>query len=141
MKTLRKFVPFFLILTMAAVPALRAEDAPADKPEQKRERGPGGRGPNLEQLAQDLNLTDDQKTKLGPILKEQMKKMQELRKDESLSQDQRREKGRTLREESQKEIEAVLTPEQAKKFAEMRQRGPRGGGDRPAKGEKPEDNK
>lgn len=63
--------------------------------------------------------------------------MQAIRKDESLSREQKMEKSRAVREESQKAINAVLTPEQAKKFAEMRQRGPRGG-ERPAKGDKGE---
>jgi len=138
MKSRSKFLSIFLTLAIAAVPALKAQ--PAEGQNAAHERGPGGpgggRGQNLERLAEELGLTADQKAKLAPLMKGQMEQMQALRKDESLSQEQRREKGRALREENQKAVAAILTPEQAKKFAEMRERGPRGGGERPAKGEK-----
>lgn len=138
MKSRSKFLTLFLTLAIASVPALQAQ--PAEGQNAAHERGPGGPGggnrPNLDRLAEELGLTADQKAKLGPIMKHQQEEMQALRKDESLSQEQRREKGRALREENQKAIAAILTPEQAKKFAEMRERGPRGGGERPAKGEK-----
>ncbi len=137
MKSHRKFVTLLLTLAIAAVPALQAQ--PAEGPNAAHERGPGGPGggrPNLDRLAEELGLSAEQKAKLGPIMKHQQEQMQELRKDESLSQEQRRDKARALREENQKAMAAILTPEQAKKFAEMRERGPRGGGERPAKGEK-----
>jgi protein CpxP len=137
MKNQLKLMSLILTAALAAIPALNAQ--PAEGQNAAHERGPGGpgggRAQNLERLAEELGLTADQKAKLGPIMKGQMEQMQALRKDESLSQEQRREKGRTLREENQKAIAAILTPEQAKKFAEMRERGPRGG-ERPAKGEK-----
>jgi len=141
MKIQSKLTSLLLTAVLAAVPALRAQSA--ETPAPARENGPGGPGgpggrggPNLQMLAEELGLTADQKAKLGPIMKHQQEQMQALRKDESLSQEQRREKGRALREENQKAIAAVLTPEQAKKFADLRERGPRGGGERPAKGEK-----
>jgi len=141
MKNRLKLIPFCLALVLAAVPALRAEDAATDKPEQKRERGPGGRGPNLEQLAQDLGLTADQKAKIGPILKDHAKQMQEIRKNETLSREDKMAKGKAVREDERKQIAAILTPDQLKKFDERRERGPRGGGDHPPKGDKPDGNK
>lgn len=136
MKNQLKLTSLILTAALAALPALHAQ--PAEAP--AHERGPGGPGggarPNLERLAEELGLTADQKAKLGPIMKHQQEQMQALRKDESLSQEQRREKGRALRKENQRAIAAVLTPEQAKKFADLRERGPRGDGERPAKGEK-----
>lgn len=135
MKSCSQLLSLFLTAALAAVPALQAQ--PAEGKNAAHERGPGGgRGQNLERLSEELGLTADQKAKLGPIMKGQMEQMQALRKDESLSQEQRREKGRALREENQKAIAAILTPEQAKKFAEMRERGPRGDGEHPHKGEK-----
>jgi len=135
MKYQSKLTALILTAALAAIPVLHAQSTESQTPAQ--ERGPGGGGrPNLERLAEELGLTADQKAKLGPIMKHQQEQMQALRKDESLSQEQRREKSRALREENQKAIAAILTPEQAKKFAEMRERGPRGGGERPAKGEK-----
>ncbi len=139
MKNRLKLIPVFVALALAAVPALRAQDAATDKPEQKRERGPGGgRGPNLDQIAQDLGLTADQKAKIEPILKAHAKQMQDIRKDESASREDKMAKGKAVREDERKQIAAILTPEQLKKFDERRERGPRGGGDRPPKGEKPD---
>jgi protein CpxP len=138
MKNQLKLTSLILTAALAALPALQAQSP--EKPAPAQERGPGGPGggarPNLDRLAEELGLTADQKAKLGPIMKHQQEQMQALRKDESLSQEQRREKSRALREENQKAIAAILTPEQAKKFADMRERGPRGGGEHPAKGEK-----
>lgn len=138
MKNQLKLTSLILTAALAALPALQAQSH--EKPSPAQERGPGGPGggarANLDRLAEELGLTADQKAKLGPIMKHQQEQMQALRKDESLSQEQRREKGRALREENQKAIAAILTPEQAKKFAEMRERGPRGGGEHGAKGEK-----
>lgn len=146
MKFQTKFLSVLLTLSLAAVPALKAQSADENK-QPARERGQGGPGggrggPNIEMLEKELGLSADQKAKLEPILKAQGQKMQELR---DLPQDQRREKGRALREATQKEIEAVLTPDQIKKFGELRQRGGQGqrgggGGERPApQGEKKAD--
>src|SRR5512137_1682949 len=80
--------------------ALRAADTntPPGKPEiggpppgQPGQRPPGMMrgGPNLDQLAQQLNLTDDQKAKVKPVLEAQGKKMSEMRADTSLSREDR----------------------------------------------------
>jgi protein CpxP len=136
MKNRLKFLPLCLSLAFAVVPALKAQSDDAAKP--THERGPGGggrRGPNIEMLAEKLDLTAEQKEKIAPILKQQEEQMQAIRKDESLSREQRMEKSKAVREDGQKSIEALLTPEQVKKFAELRANAPRPGGDRP-KGEK-----
>ncbi len=110
--------------------------------------GPGGAGrqagPFLRALRgglSTLDLTADQKAKIAPLLKHEAEQMKAVRDDQSLSQDQKKEKAKAIREEGQKAVAAVLTPEQAKKLAEMRPQGPRG--DRPrgehGKGDKPAD--
>ena len=73
------------LLTLS--PALRADDAtnippsapPAGGPP-PGDRGPGmrGRGPNLEMIAQRLNLTDDQKPKVKAILDDRQEQMRDL---------------------------------------------------------------
>jgi protein CpxP len=148
MKTRLKLISLCLALAGIAGPVLNAQ--PADPASPARERGPGGPGgpgrggPNLETLAEELGLSAEQKAKLEPILKAQREQQQAIRQDESLSREQRMEKTRALREAGRKDIEAVLTPEQVKKYGEMRARGPRGGGDGPGrdgkgeKGPKPE---
>lgn len=76
--------------------------------------------PRLERLAKDLNLTEDQKSRLAPILKVQHDKMADAR-------EQAREDRRTRRDQMSKsfkdtdaKIREVLTPEQAAKLDEMR---------------------
>lgn len=139
MKNPLKFLSLCLTLAMVAAPVVKAQSDDAAKP--ARERGPGGgRGPTLEMLAEQLELTAEQKEKIAPIWKHQAEQMQAIRKDDSLSREQKMEKTKAAREETHKAIEALLTPEQAKKFSEMRPNGPRaGGGERPKghkKGEK-----
>jgi Spy/CpxP family protein refolding chaperone len=105
-------------------------------------RGPGGPGggfgpdAQLERYAQQLNLTDDQKAKIKPILEDQAKQMQALRDDTSVSQEDRRAKFTTIREATSKQIRALLNADQQKKFddmqANMRQFGGQRGGPPPA---------
>jgi Spy/CpxP family protein refolding chaperone len=85
-------------------------------------------GPGIDQLAQQLNLTDDQKTKVKPILDAQQQKMRDLRGDTSLSPDDRRAKMQGIRDETTTQMKAVLTPDQFEKWQTMMQRGRRPGG-------------
>ena len=123
MKNHLKFLPLCLTLAFAVVPVLKAQSDDSAKP--AHERG-GRRGPNIEMLAEKLGLTAEQKEKIAPILKQQEEQMQAIRKDDSLSREQKMEKAKTVREDGQKAIEALLTPDQVKKFAELRANAPRG---------------
>lgn len=77
--------------------------------EQSRGKGPEGR---LERMSKDLNLTAEQKEKISAIVKESGEKMKE-------AMQKARESGKAAREETDKQIKAVLTPEQAQKFEAM----------------------
>jgi len=74
-----------------------------------------------------LNLTDEQKTKVAAILKDQMTQMLELRKNEDLSQDDRRTQMMAIRKEGNAKIRALLTSEQQTTFDKLP---PMGGGPR-----------
>lgn len=76
---------------------------------------------HLQMLSEKLNLTDDQKAKLRPILQDQMQQMKAAREDSSLSQEQKRAKMKSIHESLHEQINAVLTPEQQAKFTQMRQ--------------------
>jgi Spy/CpxP family protein refolding chaperone len=112
--------------------------------------GPGmrGRGPSLEQLTKDLDLTPDQQPKVKAVLDDQMQKMRDLRQDDSLSQDDKRAKGKTIRDEATAKLKEILTPEQFDKWQKISQRnrrpgGPGGsppGGNPPPAGDKPPQN-
>ena len=120
MKSIVKFLATIVALgVMMSVPA-RAQD-PAKK-------GGGGRGQQTpEQRIEAIEtavgkLTADQKTKITAILTKSAADMA------ALSQEDRRGKGADMRAAANKEIRALLTEEQAKKFDEMPQGGRGGGG-------------
>jgi len=75
----------------------------------------------LQMLSEKLNLTDDQKAKLKPILQDQMQQMKAVHEDSSLSDDQKRTKTKAIHESLHEQINTVLTPEQQAKFKQMRQ--------------------
>lgn len=77
----------------------------------------------LEEMSKQLNLTDDQKAKLKPILQDETQQMQAAHNDTSLSQDQKRAKAKEIREAHTSQINEVLTPDQQKKWEEMRKKG------------------
>ena len=113
---------------------LRAQDASTDK----HPGSPGMRGrPNVEQIAKELKLTDDQKTKLEAAIKDQQTKMKALREDTSLSKEDRHAKMKEIHEGFMTSVKAILTPEQLEKWQKHMQRRPQGGkpdqsGDKPS---------
>jgi len=76
---------------------------------------------HLQMLSEKLNLTDDQKAKVKPILQDQLQQMKAVREDSSLSEEQRQAKMKSIHESLHNQINAVLTPEQQAKFKQMRQ--------------------
>jgi periplasmic protein CpxP/Spy len=81
----------------------------------------------LQLLSERLNLTDDQKAKIKPILEDRQKQMEGLRSDTSLSQEDRHTKMRSIMEDFRTKINSVLTDEQRQKFEELGQRRGRDG--------------
>ena len=74
----------------------------------------------LQMISKELNLTDDQKTKLRPILQDEQQQMQAVHNDTSLTRDQKMAKMKDIRESHQPQINQILTPDQQKKWAEMK---------------------
>ena len=74
---------------------------------------------DLESLSQQLTLTEDQKTKIKPILLSQSKKLREMKKDSSLGKDDLKAERRDIRQETLLQIRPILTVEQQKKLDEM----------------------
>lgn len=129
MKSLLKFLLPLLGLSLAAIaqPAKGPEGAqkgraPMMNPEQR-----------IEQLDKALTLSADQKAKILEVYKKQGEKMQAL---QGAAQEDRRTKMREIGQETQKEVRALLTAEQQKKFDEMRpgRGGPGGKGGEGRKG-------
>jgi Spy/CpxP family protein refolding chaperone len=89
--------------------ASEAAPGPAQSQAQTREDNP-------------LNLTDEQKAKLRPILVEQNQQLDALRNDTSMTQEQKVSKANEIREAASPKIRAILTPEQLQKLAELQQK-------------------
>ena len=81
-------------------------------------------------IAEQLNLTDDQKPKVKAILEDQRKKMGVLREDTSLTPEDRKAKMKAIRENTVTQMKAVLTADQFQKWqamqSQMRNRPPGG---------------
>ena len=75
---------------------------------------------HLQMLSEKLNLTDEQKTTLKPILEDQTQQMKAIHADTSLSEEQKRDKMKAMHETFHDKINAVLTPEQQVKFKQMK---------------------
>jgi len=123
---------------VAYTPAVRAQDAKDGKAAPKREGQPGGPGgqrgeaakERLNKLAEELKLTDAQKTKVEAAMKEQGEKMRGSR-DPNATPEERKEKMKASREEMSKKMKGILTPEQFAKWEKMPQGRGQGGQGRP----------
>jgi periplasmic protein CpxP/Spy len=78
-------------------------------------------GERLEWLSQHLNLTENQKKQLKPVLMDEFKQMRAVGEDASLTQDQKRERMKQIHEASRPQVQGILTPEQQQKFAQMKE--------------------
>ena len=74
----------------------------------------------LQELSEKLNLTDEQKAAIKPILVTEANEIKAVHQDSSISDEQKQAKVKEIRDSSREKINALLTPEQQKKFAEMK---------------------
>jgi len=93
-------------------PVVSSDSAPA-APQGK------GHGISMEKMAQTLNLTDDQKTQVEPILKAERQKMKDVRNDSTLSPDDRRSKMKEIRKDTADQLQSILTPDQFAQWKTM----------------------
>jgi Spy/CpxP family protein refolding chaperone len=113
--------------------ALQAQDSstnaapPAsDTPKPVRAR------PGFDMIAKQLDLTDDQKTTVKPIIEDMMTQIRALRADQTLSQDDRRAKMKEIRDAAGVKLKDILTPDQYAKWEKMGARGGRPPGGAPS---------
>jgi len=99
-------------------PALRAGDTNLPPSTPPAGAPPAGRPPGggFERMAEQLNLTADQKTKVQSIENTRRQKMVDVNKDTSLSPEDRQAKRKIVAEEMAQQMKAVLTPEQFDKW-------------------------
>jgi len=75
----------------------------------------------LQELSTELNLTDDQKTQIKPILQGEFKQLKAVHDDASLSDDQKSSKMTEIHNGAKGQINSILTPDQQKKLAEIKE--------------------
>lgn len=75
----------------------------------------------MTELSEQLNLTDEQKNKIRPIIENEIKEIQGLRADSSLTKEEKIEKMKSIRQAAQEEIKKILTPEQQAKLIEAKE--------------------
>lgn len=80
----------------------------------------------VNKMAAELNLTDDQRTKIEPILAERQEKMEALKADTATAPAAKKEQFRAIMKKSNADLAAVLTPEQQEKMKSMH-KGHKGG--------------
>jgi Spy/CpxP family protein refolding chaperone len=76
----------------------------------------------LTQISTQLNLTEDQKGKLKPILEKELSQLVGLRNDTSMSNDVKQTKAKAIHDSANSQISAILTPEQQQKWDAMKPR-------------------
>jgi Spy/CpxP family protein refolding chaperone len=73
----------------------------------------------LERMNRTLNLTEEQKSKITPILEKESAKIKAVFDDQSLTRQEKRDKVREIHSASYEQIKPLLTPEQQKKHDDM----------------------
>jgi Spy/CpxP family protein refolding chaperone len=74
-----------------------------------------------EAIAQQLELTPQQKIKILPILRDEVPKVQAIKNDNSLSKIQKVQQIRAIHQQTDPQMKAILTPEQYQKLKTIRQ--------------------
>ena len=74
----------------------------------------------LEEIAQFLNLTPQQKDKILPILADEAPKVRAIKNDTSLSRMQRAQRIKALHQQNDPQMKAILSPAQYQKLQAMR---------------------
>jgi hypothetical protein len=72
-------------------------------------------------LSSKLNLSDDQKSKITPIIANRQAQMQALMSDSSGRRLQKARKAKSIMSDSDKKIEALLTSDQKKTYEQMKE--------------------
>ena len=72
-------------------------------------------------MSSKLNLSDDQKAKITPVIADRQTQMRALMADTSGRRLQKARKAKSIMSDSDKKIEAVLTSDQKKTYAEMKE--------------------
>jgi Spy/CpxP family protein refolding chaperone len=81
----------------------------------------GGAMQKAQAMAQQLNLTPQQKEKVLPILIDEVPKVQAIKNDNSLSKMQKMQQLRAIHQQADPQMKAILPPQQYQKLQAIRQ--------------------
>lgn len=98
------------------LPALRAQDAPSADSAVASMPSPDQ---VVEMMDQKMHLSDDQKNQLAPVIANRQQQLKALRADQSMRRFQKMRSAKKIVEDGDKKINAILTPDQQKIYAEM----------------------
>jgi len=123
------FATCIAALSFTALPSLPAQQAAPPSANQQipsqtvPETGGGWPTPEetVSRMSNKLNLTDDQKAKITPIVADRQAQMKALMADTSGRRLQKARKAKSIMSDSDKKIEAVLTKDQKKTYEEMKE--------------------
>ena len=107
---------FALLIALTGLRVAAQTDATSVDPETKAKVQE-----KLQQISSELNLTDAQKAQLKPILQSEVQQLQAVKNDSSLSPDQKQAKVSEIRQGYKSQMSGILTPEQQKKWATMKE--------------------
>jgi protein CpxP len=74
-----------------------------------------------EAIAQQLNLTPEQKVKILPILRDEIPKVNAIKNDNSVSKTQKMQQIRAIHQQTDPQMKAILSPAQYEKLKAIRQ--------------------
>ena len=74
----------------------------------------------VQAIAQQLNLTPEQKAKILPILTDEVPKVEKVKSDNSLSRMQKMQAIKSIHTQTDPQMKAILTPDQYKKLQDIR---------------------
>jgi len=80
-----------------------------------------GRLSKAEEIAQQLNLTPEQKVKILPILRDEVPKVNAIKNDNSVSNTQKMQQIRAIHQQTDPQMKAILSPAQYEKLKAIRQ--------------------
>jgi hypothetical protein len=101
----------------------KAQDAQQQAQDAMNTAQQGGVDSKLQAIGDKLNLTDDQKTKLKPILQDESSQLKALKSDTSMTSQQKMDKAKEIRASHKSQIDSILTPDQQQKWEQMKQQG------------------
>jgi Spy/CpxP family protein refolding chaperone len=75
----------------------------------------------LKHISSELNLSEDQKRQIKPIVQKECQQLKALDNDTSMSADQKQAKAQKIRQDAKADMATILTPDQQRKLAALKE--------------------